>query len=317
MREFISHLLLPRESNNHRAKLLHHQSLLIFITFLFAVSFFISTVHHQYPSVLGISANISIQDLLNLTNQQRQQNGLVPLQLDNELIQAAEAKGHDMFAKNYWAHISPDGTTPWYFIKNSGYDYLYAGENLARGFTTASDTITAWMNSPSHRENVLSPNYTDVGFAVLTGNLTGDETVLVVEEFGKRYLARNAPDLVPASSVAQTVPSPTSAIIALSVISPTLIISPTPILSPTLIPVVSKSPVEVAAIKNTPLVDSKSFTKQITFGIVFLILAVLALDAIIVERKKIVRVVSHNIDHIIFLVILLIALFIITRGVIL
>ena len=86
-----------------------------------------------------------------------------------------------MFSKDYWAHNAPDGTTPWVFIKNTGYNYIYAGENLARGFNSASDVINAWMNSPEHRQNVLSPNYQNVGFAVATGTLSGEDTVLVVE----------------------------------------------------------------------------------------------------------------------------------------
>ena len=94
-----------------------------------------------------------------------------------------------MFAKNYWAHVSPDGTTPWVFIKSAGYSYVYAGENLARGYNTSQDVVTAWMASPEHKQNMLSSNYQNVGFAIVTGNLTGEDTVLVVEMFGSTALA--------------------------------------------------------------------------------------------------------------------------------
>ena len=68
-----------------------------------------------------------------------------------------------MFSKNYWAHFAPDGSTsPWDFIHQSGYNYIFAGENLAKGFTDANSVVAAWMNSPSHRENILSNKYKDV-----------------------------------------------------------------------------------------------------------------------------------------------------------
>src|SRR6185436_2631416 len=121
----LHHLLIPRESNNHRAKILHHDSLIIIIClFLFCASLF-AAVSNISPNVLGIAFNINSSDLLAATNQKRQENGLAPLTMNDRLAQAADQKASHMFANNYWAHIAPDGTTPWYFIKNAGYEYLY------------------------------------------------------------------------------------------------------------------------------------------------------------------------------------------------
>ena len=64
-----------------------------------------------------------------------------------------------MIAKNYWAHNAPDGASPWSFFKNVGYRYLYAGENLARDFGDSASVVNAWMNSPTHRDNLLSGRY--------------------------------------------------------------------------------------------------------------------------------------------------------------
>ncbi len=303
MKHFLHHLFFPRESNNHRSKLLHHDSLLLVIALLFFSTSFGAVVHKTHPEVLGISSNIAVQDLLALTNQKRQENGLAPLQLDTELSHAAEQKAQNMFTNNYWAHISPDGTTPWYFIKHAGYEYLYAGENLARGFTTAPAVVDAWMASPSHRENMLSKNYNDIGFAVSSGTLTGSETILVVEEFGSRYLAEGQPKQV---EVAVALPTPT-------IVPPQTIsqvpVSPTPTGKP-------KQPasIAVAAIQNQPLIDSKSMTRTISFALLGLFIAVLIIDAVIVERKKIARVVAHNLDHILFFVILVLVALIIGRG---
>src|SRR6266496_4734286 len=85
-----------------------------------------------------------------------------------------------MIAKNYWNHIAPDGTTPWHYFEQVGYSYSQAGENLAYGFSTSDQVVTAWMNSEEHRDNVLG-GYTDVGFGFANGEhyQNGNNTVVV------------------------------------------------------------------------------------------------------------------------------------------
>jgi hypothetical protein len=189
MKDFLHHLFLPHISNNYRAKLLHRKSILLTITILFFAGFSLSAVRTTFPSVLGTYSDITSEQLLLLTNQKRQENSLPPLSLNGELSAAASSKADNMFAEDYWAHNSPDGKTPWVFIKAAGYNYIYAGENLARGFTNAQDVINAWMASPEHRQNMLSSNYQSVGYAVETGKLNGEDTVLVVEMLGSTALA--------------------------------------------------------------------------------------------------------------------------------
>ena len=178
--QFFRHLFTPHHTNNFRAKVLHNNSLLILTLFVLVLSgttYFIKTTQ---PTVLGISYSITDTELLNDTNQSRQANGQPALSMNSALSDAARRKAADMFQKDYWAHFAPDGTSPWSFIKAAGYGYSYAGENLAKGFVSSQDVVTAWMNSPSHRENLLSPKYKDIGFAVAEGKLQGEETVLVV-----------------------------------------------------------------------------------------------------------------------------------------
>jgi hypothetical protein len=105
--------------------------------------------------------------LLTTTNAQRETNHLSDLELSSALNTAAQAKANDMVQKDYWAHVAPDGTQPWSFISATGYNYDHAGENLAYGFSDASAVTNAWMHSPEHRENLLSTQYTQVGFAVV------------------------------------------------------------------------------------------------------------------------------------------------------
>ena len=135
----------------------------ILVVGLFANTW-LGRVHHD---VLGYATEMSVQNLLDGTNNQRIANGLGSLALNGQLNQAAQAKANDMAARNYWSHNTPDGQTPWTFVSAAGYDYQAVGENLAYGFATSSDTITGWMNSPGHRANILNSNYVDVGFGII------------------------------------------------------------------------------------------------------------------------------------------------------
>jgi len=125
-----------------------------------------SWIGQQNKSVLGYATDMSIQSLLNDTNSQRITDGEAPLTINAELDQAAQTKADNMGALNYWSHDTPSGQTPGSFITAAGYGYQTAGENLAYGFDTAQDVITAWMNSPEHRANMLNTTYQDIGFGI-------------------------------------------------------------------------------------------------------------------------------------------------------
>lgn len=114
--------------------------------------------------VLPYATNVSKDSLLQLTNQQRTNNNREPLRISKDLNEAAQAKAQDMVKKNYWSHTSPNGKSPWVFVADSGYTYQKAGENLAYGFVTSEQVVAGWMNSRSHRANVLDQHYKDVGF---------------------------------------------------------------------------------------------------------------------------------------------------------
>lgn len=137
--------------------------------------------------VLAYATSMSNSELLSATNSQRGQNGSGTLTINQQLTSAAQAKANDMIARNYWSHNTPDGQEPWVFMNNAGYAYQKAGENLAYGFTTSDDTVTGWMNSPSHRSNLLDGEFSEVGFGFANGsnfNNGGPETV-VVAMYGK------------------------------------------------------------------------------------------------------------------------------------
>src|SRR3989344_6745108 len=113
MKDFLHHLFIPRESNNHRAKILHNSNLFLAVILLFLSSFFIQSLREVFPSVLGITNNITVDSLLLLTNKERDTAGANSLTINPQLSEAAAQKARDMIANDYWAHNSPDGKTPW------------------------------------------------------------------------------------------------------------------------------------------------------------------------------------------------------------
>ena len=129
-------------------------------------------------------AAISSSSIVSLANSSRTAAGLGTLSTNGQLESAARAKANDMFANQYFAHNSPQGKTPWDFINGAGYSYVYAGENLAIGYSDSTELHNAWMNSPSHRENIMNPNYREIGVASVDGVYEGANTTIVVQEFG-------------------------------------------------------------------------------------------------------------------------------------
>lgn len=198
----LRHFVLPHPKTHKKAHLFAEKSLVIYLLFFIVLQSSFQGIAKVQPGVLGTTSSITAQQIITLTNEQRQKFGDAPVKENTKLDQAAEAKAKNMFAQNYWAHNSPSGITPWYWIQQAGYDYEYAGENLARGYETAPDVMTAWMNSKmGHRENLLSKNYQDIGIAVEDGILDGVKTTLVVQEFGTQVGAAAADAQIPRQAV--------------------------------------------------------------------------------------------------------------------
>jgi len=133
-----------------------------------------------------LASGIIRENVIELMNQARKTKGLEELQINDKLSRAASDKAEDMISNNYFAHNSPNGITPWFWFEKNKYDYTYAGENLAMDFQTAEKQQQSWMESESHRKNILNPNYQEVGIAVKQGMINGHLTIVTVQEFGAR-----------------------------------------------------------------------------------------------------------------------------------
>jgi len=290
MRKTLAHLFIPRPSNNYKAKTLHVSSLSVFILIIMISQILLSFFSKTMPGVLGIISTITAEELIDLTNKKRQENNLPELKLNPVLVEAAQQKGADMMVKNYWAHTSPDGKTPWYFFKNVSYQYLYAGENLARDFVDSSSVVSAWMNSPTHKDNLLSSRYQEIGIAVIQDTFQGQESVLVVQLFG--------------TQIAEAAAIKTGMIdtgIRTSLDPNILAIQP-----------------QVAGLGDRlPLLGSFQVTKAMSISLTFILLAVIIIDTFIITKKKIVRLSGKGLAHLTFLGMLLIILIITQQGIIL
>ncbi len=280
MKNIFRHWLLPYSANNYRARILQTDVLFGLIGLLMIATQLSSLF--GFSHVLGFATDISVPTLLKETNQQRTQNGLTTLQLDPLLNRAAEQKAQDMFTNGYWAHNRPDGTTPWIFINDAGYQYLYAGENLARDFNNSHEVVLAWMKSQTHRDNLLDSRYQDIGLAVVNGKLNNQETTLVVQMFGTK--------------TASSLPAQIHPVAAQSSENLQVLVAKT---SPTV------------SLFSLPVINWQKILPQIYL---VLLLGVLIFDGLIIYRQKIFRSSGHNLAHFALIVIAIILINLTSGG---
>ena len=275
MVSLLVHALLPHHTNNHRARALHIDAFLVYIFafLMFQIVTWVGTM--RIPDVLGYATDIRLEQLLSFTNEKRREAGLSSLVLNGQLSQAAAGKAADMFAKNYWAHISPTGTTPWEFIVRNNYQYIYAGENLAKSFDKSNEVVTAWMNSPTHRANIMKKEYTEIGIGIANGSLNGEETTLVVQEFGSRGRTLPAADLADRTFTAEVIP--------------------------TIMPVPAVAYEEAKTAVNT----NKKLPKMLSIVVAEFMLVLLMIDSLFIWKHKTIRLGSHSLAHILFFLTLL------------
>jgi hypothetical protein len=273
-------LFIPHEHNNHKPKFLHLSSLFILVLLIISFQLFVSFFHRIKPGVLGFASNIKVETIVADTNLNRTKEGLNSLQLNSTLSEAARQKANDMFSENYWAHFSPKGKSPWEFFKSVGYNYLYAGENLARDFSDSDAVVQAWMNSPSHKDNIMNAKYRDIGVAVVNGLLDGEETTLVVQLFGTTGGVAAIPD----QGMTKTNE------------------------------VVLSQQSQVFAFTPSPVFSGFNLTKSLNLSILLLLLVVLLIDVIFVFKKKLVRLSGKSFIHFSFLAIIFIVVFLTASG---
>lgn len=272
-------LFVPHPHNNHKPKLLWSQSILVLLGLLIMGRSLVDIFASAKPGVLGFASQIDPEKVIEITNQERQTNNVPPLVYSKELSEAAQTKAIDMFANNYWAHVSPQGTEPWSFMINAGYTYLHAGENLARDFSNPNDIVVAWMASPTHRRNILDGRYKDIGIAVADGYINGIETTLVVQMFGVRQ--GSTAEVASGNVISQAYAQDTIKVYPVSGISP---------------------------------FDAK---KSWSLALVAIIILALSLDWFFVWKNNLIRISGKSWAHFTFFITMMAIIFIIRQGIVL
>lgn len=148
----------------------------------------------QKPNIEAAEKSFSTETILTILNQDRSKNGLVPYKANLQLAKAAQAKARHILNNNYFAHTSPSGVEPWSFIADTGLVYAFAGENLALNYSSAYELEMDFLQSPLHRENLLSPLFTDIGIAVVRGTFQGQTAVITVQMFASPTRVATAPN---------------------------------------------------------------------------------------------------------------------------
>jgi hypothetical protein len=206
------------------------------------VSFIGANLHaYLWQSSQWLVSTVLPATVVQLTNAERADLGESTLRRSAVLDEAARLKAQHMANNEYFSHYAPDGTSPWYWFDKAGYNYAHAGENLAIHFTDSDEVVDAWMDSPTHRANIVSGKFTEIGVGTAKGTFDGYETVYVVQLFGApaapavvKTTPAPAPQPVPATQIAQTSPS----------------VSETPVVAGT--EVATPEPVEVTGIEEVP-----------------------------------------------------------------
>lgn len=133
------------------------------------------------------ASEITPENVINYVNLAREAQGADKLIVNDKLTRVAQDKLNDMIANKYFAHTSPTGVNPWYWFQREGYDYHFAGENLAINFVSAESEQAAWMASPMHKKNILDSNFQEIGVAVGQQKVDGQTSIIAVQEFGTTF----------------------------------------------------------------------------------------------------------------------------------
>jgi len=176
---------VPSRHNAYRPHLLRKQWLLFFLTVTLTAEAVLVLNVLSHESARNYLAAVLPLEVVALTNAERANNHIASLAPNSFLSNAAQAKAEDMATLGYFSHRGPDGKEPWAWIREAGYLYASAGENLAVRFNESASVVHAWMASPGHRANIVKAGYTEIGVGVADGIYQGAPATFVVQYFAR------------------------------------------------------------------------------------------------------------------------------------
>lgn len=234
MRQHLKNAFIPHHGNNHIPQVLRRKPLAIYCLILISVKILAIVAILIAPSPAQLASGVDTGSLVSLANQERTSRGIDSLNVNTTLTSAANAKAQYMLDHDVFEHGDP-----WTFIRNAGYDYLYAGENIAMDFPTADTVHAAWMASASHRANILRTQYQDIGIAAVAGHFQDHDTIMVVQMFGSpKVKGSTTPPPTPTATPTPT-PTATPVVTATPASTPTPTATPRPDTIPPAVPIIS------------------------------------------------------------------------------
>lgn len=199
-------LFLPTDTNDYTPHLLQRFALLGMTTLILLTFTMVNLQTLIWQASDWLVGAILPAVVVDLTNEERTAAALLPLTRSAALDEAARLKAEHMAEQGYFAHYSPAGVTPWHWFAEAGYTFVHAGENLAIHFSDSSQVVEAWMQSPTHRDNIVSAKYREIGVGTARGTYQGFDTIFVVQLFGTPAVPP-----VPVAQAAPPTPVPTLA----------------------------------------------------------------------------------------------------------
>lgn len=301
------HFFFPHKRNNYKALLLKLPALLSYPVIILIVLLSLSTLTSLKPGILGVVSNIDTKSVIEETNHSREKSGAPTLRENAKLSEAAQKKAQDMISKGYWAHITPTGRTPWDFIRETGYSYTAAGENLARDFSDVPSLMSAWLASQSHKDNLLNREFSEIGIGVAQGQVDGRPTIFVVQMF-----ATPAPSIQLAQreqekpkTVEPVRPGEKPVTIAQEL---ELEKQVTPSLTPSPAPQVTQEPevIDVSQVAyEKPKLDYFATQKVISISLISLLAILFIIDFVFLRVRRLARSGGHPLFHLLFLLLAL------------
>lgn len=282
MKQWFRSLFIPSQDNSYAPQSLQKVAV-VGIFALVLLSFTLTGIQ----SLVWVGSDWMVSTILPAvivtdTNTERAGEALAPLTRSAVLDAAAQLKAEDMAKNQYFAHYSPTGVSPWHWFAEAGYNYVHAGENLAVYFTDSGEVVNAWMQSPTHRANIMDGKFTEIGIGTAETTFEGYPTIFVVQLFGtpgaaqpvaaapsaaaSAELAVAEPTTETGSSIvdpAALTPAPAEAVLAdSSTITETVEVIPAPPVPATTTPIASST-----AATTTPVSYELSFMSTTTGGV--------------------------------------------------
>ncbi len=188
MKRHLKNLFIPHHGNGFHPHLFHRKRLIGYgLSLAFIKVFLVSLVLFVPMDVY--SSPVFLQEekmrIIELINEKRDELGVPKVDIHDKLNRSSYAKAKDMSAESYFSHKGPNGESLKGYLDYVGYDFILAGENLAVGFYNAQDIVDAWVDSPSHYENLIEEGYQDTGLAVHSGVYKNKQTFFVVSHYGQ------------------------------------------------------------------------------------------------------------------------------------